>query len=104
MGRSIQNNQFLVREIREGIEDDTDAALISLDQSKAFDRADHRFLGLVLEIPGFEPEFKKWISILYHSPQAGEQEALGDFGDRTVGPAGLTVSSSLRPRFGASAT
>ena len=42
-GRSIQD---LIREVLEGIEDDTEAALISLSQSKAFDRVDHRFLGV----------------------------------------------------------
>ena len=37
-GRSIQDNLHLIREILEGIEDGREAALISLDQSKAFDR------------------------------------------------------------------
>ena len=46
-GRSIQDNLHLVRQILEGIEDDTEAALINLDQSKAFDRVDHRFLAAV---------------------------------------------------------
>ena len=66
--RSIQNNLHLVREIMEGIKDDTDAALISFDQSKAFDRIDYRFSAEVLETTGFEPEFHKWIKILYYSP------------------------------------
>ena len=69
-GRSIQDNIHLVRQILEGIKDDTKAALINLDQSKAFDRVDHRFLEAVLETAGFKPEFCKWISILYHNPQA----------------------------------
>ena len=68
-GRSIQNNLHLTREIIEGVEDDTDAALISLDQSNAFDRVNHRFLAAVLET-GYEPKFRRWISILYHSPRA----------------------------------
>ena len=42
-GRSIQDNLLLIREVLEGIKADTEAALISLDQSKAFDRVDHRF-------------------------------------------------------------
>ena len=58
-GRSIQDNLLLIREVLEGIEDDTEAALISLDQSKVFDRVDHRFLGTVLETAGFEPEFRR---------------------------------------------
>ena len=33
-GRSIQDNLHLIREVLEGIKDDTEAALISLDQSK----------------------------------------------------------------------
>ena len=68
--RSILDNLQLGRQILEGIKDDTKAALINLDQSKAFDRVDHRFLAVVLETDGFKPEFRKWISILYHNPQA----------------------------------
>ena len=67
-GRSIQDNLHLVREILEGIEDDAGAALINSDQPKAFDRVDHQFLAAVLKTAGFEPEFRKWISILYHNP------------------------------------
>ena len=68
-GRSIQDNLHLIREVLEGIKDDTESALISLDQSKAFDRVDHRFLASVLETAGFEPEFRRWISMMYHNPQ-----------------------------------
>ena len=69
-GRSIQDNLHLIREILEGIKDDTEAVLISLDQSKSFDRVDHRFLASVLETAGFKPEFRIWISMMYHNPQA----------------------------------
>ena len=69
-GRSIQDNLHLIREVLEGIEDGTEAALISLDQSKAFDRVDHRFLTTVLETAGFKPEFRRWISMIYYNPQA----------------------------------
>ena len=69
-GRSIQDNLRLIREVLEGIEDDTEAALISLDQSKAFDRVDHRFLASVLETAGFVPEFRRLISMMYHNLQA----------------------------------
>ena len=69
-GRSIQDNLHLIREVLEGIKDDTEAALISLDQSKAFDRVDHRYLATVLETAGFELEFRRWISMMYHNPQA----------------------------------
>ena len=69
-GRSIQDNVNLIREVLEGIEDGTEATLISLDQSKAFDRVDHRFLATVLETAGFKPEFRRSISMMYHNPQA----------------------------------
>ena len=69
-GRSIQDNLHLIREVLERIEDGIEAALISLDQSKAFDRVDHWFLVTVLETAGFEPEFRRWISMMYHNPQA----------------------------------
>ena len=69
-GRSIMDNLHLIREVLEGIEDGTEAALISLDQSKAFDRVDHQFLATVLETAGFKPESRRWISMMYHNPQA----------------------------------
>ena len=42
--RSIQDNLPLVREILEWLKDDTKTALTNLDQSKTFDRVDHRLL------------------------------------------------------------
>ena len=69
-GRSIQDNLHLVHEVIEGLEDDTRVALINLDQSKAFDRVEHRVLEMVFETAGFEPDFCKWINILYHNHQA----------------------------------
>ena len=59
-----------MREILEGIEDDIHAALIILGQFKTFYRVDHRFLEAAFETARFEPEFRRWISILYHYPQA----------------------------------
>ena len=69
-GRSIRDNLHLIHEALEGIEDGTEAVLISLDQSKAFDRVDHRFLVTVLETAGFQLEFRGWIRMMYHNPQA----------------------------------
>ena len=71
--RSIQDNMHLVREILEGLEDATEATLINLDQSKVFDWVDHQFLANVLETAGFELEFRKWISMMYHNPQVVAQ-------------------------------
>ena len=62
----IQHNLHLVREVLDGLKDDTKAALINLDKSKV----DHRFLATVLETAGFKPGFRKWISMLYHNLQA----------------------------------
>ena len=94
-GRSIQDNLHLIREVLEGIKDDTESALISLDQSKAFDRVDHRFLASVLETAGFKPEFRRWISMMYHNSGAGERKAFGGDRDRAIGPAGLPLSPVL---------
>ena len=103
-GRSIQDNLHLIREVLEGIKDDTETALISLDQSKAFDRVDHRFLATVLETAGFKPEFRRWISMMYHNPQAVVQVNGRRSRVFALGPAGLPpVSASLCPRFGAPA-
>ena len=71
--RSISDNLHLIREVLEGVEDGLEAALINLDQSKAFDRVDHQFLATVLETAGFQLEFRIWISMMYHNPQIMEQ-------------------------------
>ena len=68
MGRSIQHNLHLVREVLEGLQDNTKTALIYLDQSKAFDRADHLFWKQFWRTR-FKPGFCKWMSIMYHNPQ-----------------------------------
>ena len=61
----------LVCKVLEGIKDGIEAALINLDQSKAIDRVDHRFLASFLETAGFKPEFRRWISmILFTNPSA----------------------------------
>ena len=46
-------------EVLDRIEDTTEAGMINLDQSQAFEKVDHRFLATVLEIAGFEPEVCK---------------------------------------------
>ena len=99
--RSIQDNLHLVREILEGLKDDTEAALINLDQSKAFNGVDHRFLATILETARFEPKFRKRISMLYHNPQTVVQvngkrsEALAIERSGRVAPRLLFSISSL---------
>ena len=65
-GRTIQNSLHLFRTIVEKV--DRNAALINLDQSKAFDRVDHGFLEAVLSSAGFGLHFRSWIRLLYASP------------------------------------
>ena len=64
-GRSIQDNLHFIRKVLEGIKDDREATQISLDQSKAFNWVDHRFTATVLETARFEPQFRRWISMMY---------------------------------------
>ena len=49
------------------------AALISLDQEKAFDRVDWGFLLRTLEAMGFGQSFCSWVRTFYASPQAAIQ-------------------------------
>jgi hypothetical protein len=42
-----------------------EAAILMLDQEKAFDRVNHKFLMKTLNHFGFRPNFKKWVQILY---------------------------------------
>ena len=64
--RLIQENLHLVREILEGLKDSTKAALINLDQSKAFDRVSDD----CLETVGIQAELYRCISMMYHNAQA----------------------------------
>ena len=71
-------------------------------QSKAFDRVDNQVLATVLETAGFKPESCRWISMMYHNPQAVVQVNGRHSGAFTIGPAGLlSISSSVCPRVGA---
>ena len=54
-GRAIRDNLHTVRTIVEKV--DGNAALINLDQSKAFDRIDHVFLKVVLSAACYELHF-----------------------------------------------
>ena len=70
-GRKIHDNLHMIRQILEKLnEDDTGAALINLDQSKAFDRVDHRFLEAIMKKAGFKSDFLRWINLLYKSPSS----------------------------------
>ena len=65
-GRSIYENLFLLRDTLDYIDHkQVSAALISLDQEKAFDRVNHGFLQRVLSRFNFGPSFRQWVNIVY---------------------------------------
>ena len=65
-GRFIGENVALLRDVIQFTsETGTPAAILSLDQEKAFDRVDWPFLFRVLEHLGFGPSFISWVRLLY---------------------------------------
>ena len=66
-GRTIQDNVHLIRNLIEYVNDkNMPAAIISLDQSKAFDRVSHEYLFKVLHGFGFGPQFISLVKLLYN--------------------------------------
>ena len=64
--RSIFENLFLIRDTIDYVKHkELSAALISLDEEKAFDQVNHGFLQRVLERFNFGPNFKRWVTIAY---------------------------------------
>ncbi|CAM2105710.1 unnamed protein product [Caretta caretta] len=69
-GRSIFDNLFLVQDLLElGQRDGLSFTLLSLDQEKAFDRADHGYLLSTLQAFGFGPQFVSFLRVLYASAE-----------------------------------
>ena len=65
--RSILDNAHLLRNVYDYVnQKNLQCSFISLDQEKAFDRVNHKFLFRVLEKYNFGPNLIKWIKILYH--------------------------------------
>ena len=65
-GRSIRDNVHLLRNIIDYVNTkNIHCALVSLDQSKAFDRVSHAYMFAVLQSFGFGPSFCRWIELLY---------------------------------------
>jgi exonuclease III len=65
-GRSILDNCHLIRNIVDfSTQKQIDLALLTLDQSKAFDRVSFDFLFQALRRFGFRDNFRRWVEILY---------------------------------------
>ena len=65
-GRSIQDNLNLFRDVVDfANEHDVEAAIVSYDQAKAFDRVSHEYLFNVLRAFGFNENFVSWVALLY---------------------------------------
>lgn len=65
-GRNITTNIHIVQDLIDAINSGRDgAALIFLDQEKAFDRMSHEFIFKTLEKFGFGNKFIEWIKIIY---------------------------------------
>ena len=65
-GRSIQDNVHLIRHLIDYVDDkNMSAAIISLDQSKVFDRVSHEYLFKVLHSFGFGTQFISLVKLLY---------------------------------------
>ena len=70
-GRSIVDNVSLIRDILEvSVHLGLDAGLVSLDQEKAFDRVDHRYLGNVLQRYGLSPGLIAKMKVLYEDNES----------------------------------
>jgi len=66
LDRSIFENLFLISNTIDYVNHkQLLAAVISLDQEKAFDRVNHGFLQRVLAKFNFGPGFRQWINIVY---------------------------------------
>ena len=68
-GRQIFSNVHLIRNIAEYLNHKGKSAqILSMDQSKAFDRVAHKFLLTTLQYAGFGSDFISWIRLLYDKP------------------------------------
>ena len=65
-GLCIFENPFLLRDTIDYVRSkDISAAIVSLDQEKAFDRVNNGFLQRVFESFNFGPNFRRWVEVIY---------------------------------------
>ena len=65
-GRKIDQNIHLVRDLIDlANKNDETAAFLFMDQEKAFDRVNHKFLFKTMEAFGIGQNFVKWVSLIY---------------------------------------
>ena len=65
-GRRIDHTIHMLRDLIDLVEkEDTEAAFIFLDQEKAFDRVDHRFLFKTMKAFGIGDGFIQWVKVIY---------------------------------------
>lgn len=70
-GRYIGENVAFLRDVVHfAPSSDVPAAILSLDQEKAFDRVDWSFLRRTLCHMGFGPDFVQWVDVLYGGVQS----------------------------------
>ena len=70
-GRHIQEVIWRVEAIDKLLkEEDRTAFILSMDQVKAYNRVNWKYMHRVLEENGFGDNFKKWVKILYGCPYA----------------------------------
>ena len=68
-GRNIHDNLLLLRDSIDYINwNNMEAAILSIDQEKAFDRIDWDYMFSVLGKMGIPPKFVDWIKLLYSNP------------------------------------
>ena len=67
-GRNIHNHTHLIRDIiHYSTQKDTQLAILSIDQQKAFDRIDHTWLIKTIDAYNLGHYFKTWIKIIYNN-------------------------------------
>ena len=70
-GRFIGENVAFLRDVVDyASHSGSPCALLSLDQEKAFDRVDWRFLKATLGKMGFDPSFSGWVELFYSGSQS----------------------------------